>query len=328
VLWLVVFKGAEKQDADFIFDFYAKLIEELGADKCAGVVFDGEAAYQCAAKKLEERYPAMCNLHCQAHVLSLLIKDLVKEDKLLEWVITGIHSIIVFINSHKDVQANLRDAQELFYEEIRAIPVGVDTRFATAILELHSVLRNEDAVRALEDAAALREKYDAPNSSKKGKDVFLLLKNRNFWKAAKEYDELLFPIANAIHHVERDSACVTQLPRFWGKIKEHFLAWQRKHRALGEFMEDAAYTVPADAVAAENVLLSTLETRRKKNWNPVFSLAMMLDLRFTIKDGTNSFKPNVSLIDDDEMEAVNLLLRRLVGEEKADLAELELLEWV
>ena len=38
-------KGDQKQDAEFIFDFYVKLIEEFGADKCAGVVFDGEAAY-------------------------------------------------------------------------------------------------------------------------------------------------------------------------------------------------------------------------------------------------------------------------------------------
>jgi hypothetical protein len=68
--------------------------------------------------------------------------------------------------------------------------------------------------------------------------VFSLLKNHNFWKAAKEYDELLFPIANTIHHVERDSACVTQLLRLWRKMKEHFIAWQRKYRLLDEFSID------------------------------------------------------------------------------------------
>ena len=106
----------------------------------------------------------MCNFQCQAHVLSLLIKDLINVDLLLKWVVEGIHAIIVFINSHKDVQAQLRDAQELFYDEIRAIPVGVETRFATAVLELHSVLKNMDAVRALEDVRMLKDKYDTPNS--------------------------------------------------------------------------------------------------------------------------------------------------------------------
>lgn len=93
-------------------------------------------------------------------------------------------------------------------------------------------------------------------------------------------------------------------------------------------MSDDAFTMPADAIpAVPDVLMSTLEKRRKKNWNPVFSLAMMLDLRFAVKDGT-SFKPNMALIDEEEHEAVNLLLRRLVGEEKADAAEVELLRWV
>ncbi len=321
-------KGDQKQDAEFIFDFYVKLIEEFGANKCAGVVFDGEAAYQCAARLLQERFPGMCNFQCQAHVLSLLIKDLINVDLLLKWVVEGIHAIIVFINSHKDVQAQLRDAQELFYDEIRAIPVGVETRFATAVLELHSVLKNMDAVRALEDVRTLKDKYDTPNSPTAARTVFSLLKNRNFWTAAKQYDELLFPVAKIIHHVERDSACVSQLPRLWDKIKEHFTAWQVKHRCLNFFDSDDAYTIPAGVFAADNSeMMSTLEHRRKKGWNPVFTLARLLDLRFTVKDANGRFMPDMTLIDQEEREAVEKLVRRLAGNE-ADAAELELMEWI
>jgi len=47
---------------------------------------------------------------------------------------------------------------------------------------------------------------------------------------------------------------------------------------------------------------------------------------FTVKDGS-SFKPDMTFIDDEESEAVNLLLCRLVGEKEANAAQLELLQW-
>jgi hypothetical protein len=91
-------------------------------------------------------------------------------------------------------------------------------------------------------------------------------------------------------------------------------------RCINKMLEDVAPQV--------EVLLTTLENRRKKGWNPVFTLARMLDLRFAVKDGNSSFKPDMTSIDVEEEEAVNVLLRRLAGENKEDEAELELTEWI
>jgi len=297
-------------------------IEQYGSERCLGVVFDGESAYQAAGRNLQEKYPSMCSLVCQAHAFNLLLKDFVAADPLLEWVITGTHSIIVFINSNKDVKALLQEAQELFYDEIRALPVGVETRFATSVLELHQLVKNMDAVRALTDVGDLQRKYSSSEGHKK---VLDLLKNGNFWKAAVEYEELLMPFAETIHQLERDMPLVSQLPRIWHKCSTWLTEWNRRHRILGEFLSDSVFVMPEGVQAASIEKLSgALAGRRSKAWHPCFFLATLLDLRFMVEDN-GAFKPDMTLMD--EQDIVLEELKRLSGDE-ADKAELEFYDWL
>ena len=163
-------------------------------------------------------------------------------------------------------------------------------------------------------------KYDSHSSSESNRKVFNLLRNRNFWKAAIEYEELLLPFAETIHHLERDMPLVSQLPRLWDKSGTRLTEWNRKYRILGEFLSDPVYTMPEGVEAAPVEKLSdALTLRCKKAWHPSFNLAMLLDLRFMVEDG-GRFKPDMTLVGD--QDAVVEELRRLAGED-ADMAELE-----
>jgi hypothetical protein len=50
------------------------LAQQVEIEKVSGVVLDGEATMQAAARELEIMHPHMTNIMCQAHAISLLLK--------------------------------------------------------------------------------------------------------------------------------------------------------------------------------------------------------------------------------------------------------------
>lgn len=345
----------QKEDTAFLVESYQKMLDKFGAEKCLGLIFDGAANCQAAARELEGKYPQMCNPKCQAHCLSLLCKDMFEKDGLGKWIMDTAHSMVVVVSKNNEVKTALHAAQKECYGTIRAIRVGVETRFCTRVLELHDTYESKEAFIALYQNEELREKFvNTRHATNDSKALFWAAPNANFWEELDRWLELLLPICDLVHQIECDKPVLSQIRRLWQRIWENVLSWLEKYRAppneaLPYAWNPAFGTPPANNLPADKVLLTMSISKRFISSNhPCFALAAILDLRFLsareeegmsntkltryvqscdyILSGSQNGSTRDSRDPSSEMGKAFELAKRMVGVEDADavVAELEL----
>jgi hypothetical protein len=114
-------KGGDSLTGKYLMEAIEKVILEQGdPEQCLGVISDREASVQKALRDLEVKYPWMINLPCQAHSLNLVVKDLRKNDKLIDWVLNMSHNIALWCG-RPDVRATLRLFQKEEYGKEKRI---------------------------------------------------------------------------------------------------------------------------------------------------------------------------------------------------------------
>ena len=213
-------ENGDSVTGDYLMAMIEKAILNLGdVKKCIGVISDREAAVQKALRNLEEKYPWMINLPCQAHGLNLAVKDLQKADQLLSWVLTTSHNIVLWC-ARPDVRPVLRNFQRQEYRKEKYMEVGVETRFATCIRELSCVVDSKAALQRLTSVPAIASKYQTERNGGKKEYVQALgaVANVNFWTAAEQALDLLNPISDIIHHIEADKPYISQVYRIWNLL--------------------------------------------------------------------------------------------------------------
>lgn len=215
--------SGESVTGNYLMEAIDKVIIEQGdPKKCLGVISDREASVQKALRDLEVKYPWMINLPCQAHSLNLVVKDLRKSDKLIDWVLTMSHNIVLWC-SRPDVRAMLRIFQREEYGKEKRVEVGVETRFGTYVRELNSVVETKKALVRLASEDKISSKYQAERLAGKKEYVaaFGAVSNVNFWTVAEETLSLLNPLNDLIHHIEADRPYVSQVYRIWNQFGQH-----------------------------------------------------------------------------------------------------------
>ena len=75
-----------------------KVIEELGPDKCVGVVTDNASNMQGAWKIIEEKYSKIYCNGCASHVMNLLIRDICESD-IWKDIMASIQKVCLFVKS-------------------------------------------------------------------------------------------------------------------------------------------------------------------------------------------------------------------------------------
>lgn len=314
--------SGEKQDAEFILETLLAMlrkVEDGGVDvqeHFIGIIQDGEAACQKAGRQLQEMYPKSLAIICQAHAMSLAIKDLISRDGLIRWVLNHVHLIITAVNNSKELMVALHKAQIEKYGKVKALRIGCETRFGSKVLEASDVLASKEALQQLPVG-----EIGGPLG---------IIPNANFWCQAAIAMELLQPLADVIHHIEGDKPLLSQVSRTWDEILDLMLKWGIKHRqAPPRWL--AGFQIPEELgeLATDTSLADIIDKRRKKCHHAAFSLARLLDLRLLEEKEHQRYTPNVKFLDQEEMECVQAVLRRLVGggsDGNAAVAELKV--WI
>lgn len=221
----------KRATAEYLRELLERVICNVGSPKkCTGIISDREAAIQKALKNLEEKYPWMVNIPCQAHSLNLLVKDVLKVDPLLGWVMEMSRDILLLSN-RTDVRPVVRGFQKIEYGTHKSLQLGVNTRFASHVRELRNVMESRKAFIRVPIDIEVFKKYTTDNTV--ASDVaagFYAINNAVFWNAAEQALELFQPLADIIHQIEGDSPYISQVLRAWNQCGYQVRCWAEKYR--------------------------------------------------------------------------------------------------
>ena len=277
-----------KVSGNYIYDNLLGLIESLGAKKYIGSIFDGEQAYQNAGKRLQQKYAWSIHLTCYAHTLNLILKDISSTESFKE-TFSNAHKVCALCNV-RECRVELNEQQEIFYGKTFPIRPGVETRFGFMVREAEDLLRSKDAILALTNNRALRQKFSGKKTSTSDqRDAFAAIDQDQFWITLETIEEYLLPIAEIIHFLEQDKSLLGQIffiHRFLHhkfrldafplhKLAMDVPSYETPKRLLYDFEADMAEQ------AAKRLSPYQSGARRSDNASlgiPV--LAFLLDLRF------------------------------------------------
>ena len=93
----------ESHIGDFLASEISSIIEIIGTEKFATVVMDSAANCRVARKKIQEKYPHISNIRCATHTINLIASDLVKIEKIKNFIINCGKITKYFNKSHQNL---------------------------------------------------------------------------------------------------------------------------------------------------------------------------------------------------------------------------------
>jgi Protein of unknown function (DUF 659) len=142
ILWKINDFSGENHTAEFIAQQIQIVLDDIGAQKFAGIVTDAGSNVHSARNLISGKFPYILNIRCIAHSLNLITKDLIKHTfakRIIQWC-----TVIVtyFKKSHKP-----KDILESKILEKQVVGGGLktylDTRWTTVYEMLNSISRLE-----------------------------------------------------------------------------------------------------------------------------------------------------------------------------------------
>lgn len=184
-----------KKDGKYIFELIDRCIEDIGEKNVVQVVTDNAAANLSAAAMLRAKRPKIFWSGCAAHTIDLMLEDVGKLPIVERTILKG-RSLTVFLYSHTRVLALMRNV--LGKDLVRS---GV-TRFATAYLNLRSLLDNKSALQKLFRSEELNEWGYLKKA--KGKCAAKIVRADAFWKGVETAVNFFEPMANVLRRMDSD----------------------------------------------------------------------------------------------------------------------------
>ena len=163
--------SAVKKDGRYIFELVDKCIEEIGVQNVVQVVTDNARPNEAAASLLKAKYPSIFWNGCAAHTIDLMLEDIGKMPKVAA-TISKAKCLTVFLYAHTRVLDLMRK-----YLSRDLVRCGV-TRFATAYLNLKSLLENKKQLQRLFREDELNELGYL--NSVKGKKANKIVRSKTF----------------------------------------------------------------------------------------------------------------------------------------------------
>lgn len=187
--------SGERKDGKYIFDLVDKCIEEIGEANVVQVVTDNASVNTAAASLLTAKRPSIFWNGCAAHCLDLMLEDLGKLEP-VEQTITSARQITNFLYAHTRVLDLMR--KFLKKDLVRS---GI-TRFATAYLNLKSLLNNKKELTRLFRSDELNELGYLKKD--KGKKANKVVRSETFWKNVDIAVNFFEPLANVLRRLDSD----------------------------------------------------------------------------------------------------------------------------
>jgi hypothetical protein len=184
-----------KKDGKYIFELVDRCIEDIGEKNVVQVVTDNASTNLSAAAMLKARRPKIFWTACAAHTVDLMLEDIGKLPS-VEGIIVKGRALTVFLYAHTRVLALMRAA--LGRDLVRS---GI-TRFATAYLNLKSLLDNKSGLQKLFRSEELNQWGYLKKA--KGKGAAKTVRSETFWKGVETAVNFFEPMANVLRRMDSD----------------------------------------------------------------------------------------------------------------------------
>ncbi|GBC07875.1 hypothetical protein RclHR1_07750002 [Rhizophagus clarus] len=234
------YTGSESHTAEYIYNEFKSIIEDIGPSKFAGVLTDNASAMRSAWKLLNQDYPRLICLGCNAHIGNLLIKDILK----LDWVERSMNQakqIVNFFRTH-------HQAESILLNQLNTITLvqPVETRWGTCLDSIQSIRRCK---------LGLQMSVVQPEvSSKMTHDLKEQILGDLLWANLEALDYFLTPFVKLIRLFESDTPLLSYIYEEWRQIRESINAQvldlnfkMKVHRLIDNRFEFAFH--PAMAIA-------------------------------------------------------------------------------
>jgi len=187
--------SAVKKDGRYIFELVDRCIEEIGVDKVVQVVTDNARPNEAAASLLKAKHPSIFWTGCAAHTIDLMLEDIGKMPRVAA-TISKAKCLTVFLYAHTRVL-------DLMWKYLSRdlVRCGV-TRFATAYLNLKSLLENKRQLQRLFRENELNELVYL--KSVKGKKAHMIVTSESFWKGVQNAVNYFEPLATVLRRMDSD----------------------------------------------------------------------------------------------------------------------------
>ncbi|KAM0885564.1 hypothetical protein ACQ4PT_030256 [Festuca glaucescens] len=187
--------SADKKDGRYIFDLVDQCIEDIGPENVVQVVTDNASVNIAASAMLKAKRPSIYWNGCAAHTIDLMLEDIGKLGP-VDKTICQARQVTVFLYAHIRVLALMRST--LNRDLVRS---GV-TRFATAYLNLRSLLDNKNGLQKLFRSEELHEMGYLKKA--KGDKAQQVVKSESFWKRVNIAVNYFEPMANVLRRMDSD----------------------------------------------------------------------------------------------------------------------------
>ncbi|XP_021313510.1 uncharacterized protein LOC8078073 [Sorghum bicolor] len=224
--------SAVKKDGRYIFELVDKCIEEIGVQNVVQVVTDNARPNEAAASLLRAKHPSIFWNGCAAHTIDLMLEDIGKMPRVAA-TISKAKCLTVFLYAHTRVLDLMRK-----YLSRDLVRCGV-TRFATAYLNLKSMLENKKQLQRLFREEELHELGYL--KSAKGKKAEKVAKSETFWRDVETAVNYFEPLAHVLRRMDSDVPAMGFLYGYLqeakNEISKRFNNDRRKFEEVFQFID-------------------------------------------------------------------------------------------
>jgi hypothetical protein len=187
------------RNTEYYFNLLDKMVEEVGEEYVVQIVTDNEAALKAAGLKLMEKRPTLYWSPCAAHCLDLCLEDIGKKSN-VQKVLDEAKKVTLFIYNHiwtVNLMKKYTKGKEIIRPAI--------TRFATQFLQLESIVKEKQALKAMFDSDEYKNsKYGKDKSGGAAYEAKKIVMSKEFWNKATEILKVFEPIVKVLKLVDGD----------------------------------------------------------------------------------------------------------------------------
>jgi hypothetical protein len=187
------------RNTEYYFNLLDKMVEEVGEEYVVQIVTDNEAALKAVGLKLMEKRPTLYWSPCAAHCLDLCLEDIGKKSN-VQKVLDEAKKVTLFIYNHiwtVNLMKKYTKGKEIIRPAI--------TRFATQFLQLESIVKEKQALKAMFDSDEYKNsKYGKDKSGGAAYEAKKIVMSKEFWNKATEILKVFEPIVKVLKLVDGD----------------------------------------------------------------------------------------------------------------------------
>ncbi|XP_047145474.1 uncharacterized protein LOC124818534 [Hydra vulgaris] len=203
-------------DGKSIAEKILKFVEELESDKCVSIITDNTSSMRSAWNIIKCKFPKIFANGCAAHVINLLIKDIISLDYFKE-TMTYALQIVLFIKRIQLLSYRFNELKKQ-YRIQNTLVIPVDTRWYTHYNSLPKLMNAKFTIELLiEDHIMSNIK-----ESEKKKSFMKIVSDSEFWKKVKNLSTILEFPSNIIGKFKSDNYDLANIYNDFKRLLCHF----------------------------------------------------------------------------------------------------------